>query len=49
MPWVALPDSLQPCGSTYFHGFVSNNPGHRNFSYDIIDDFFIQHPFLSVF
>jgi hypothetical protein len=27
--------------STYFHAFVSNGSGHRNYSYDIIDDFFI--------
>jgi hypothetical protein len=53
MPRVALPDSLQLCrisGCLYTPYFQDQHfpmassfidPGHCNFSYDVIDDFFI--------
>jgi hypothetical protein len=55
MPRVALPDSCNHAGYlgvSTLHTFKidvisqassSTNPGHRNFSYDIINDFFIQY------
>jgi hypothetical protein len=54
MPWVALPDSLHLCkisGCLYtlhvqdlhiFMALLANSFGHRNFSYDIISDFFMR-------
>jgi hypothetical protein len=56
MPQVALPDSCSYAGyldvSTLhmfkINGFLassSTDPGHRNFSYDINDDFFIRRTF----
>jgi hypothetical protein len=61
MPQVALPDSCSYArylGVSTLHTFKINkflvssstDPAHRNFSYNIIDDFFIrrtfQHPLL---
>jgi hypothetical protein len=56
MPRVALRDSFNYAGylgvSTLhtfkinkFMGSSSTDPAHRNYSYDVIDDFFIQHTF----
>jgi hypothetical protein len=57
MPQVALPDSCSYAGylgvSTLYtfkidiisQASSSTDPGHRNFSYDVIDDFFIDAPF----
>jgi hypothetical protein len=56
MPRVALLDSCNYAGylgvSTLhtskinrFLASSSTNPGHRNFSYDIIDDFFMRRTF----
>jgi hypothetical protein len=56
MPRVALPDSCSYAGYLdvftlhmfKIHGFLassSTNPSYHNFSYDIIDDFFIRRTF----
>jgi hypothetical protein len=41
--WVSL-HSIRS-RPTYFHGFVSNGSGRRNFSYDVIDNLFTRRTF----